>query len=156
KIWETRTGRPVLLGPDTGTVVFSPDGRLLAAGGAASTRVLVVGSWELSLAIPRDDWQGWDAGVAFAPDSRLLATSRTLDRIQLFDLGARQEVCTLSAADAPFIESLCFHPDGGQLAVAGQDHTVRLWNLHALRGHLQVLGLDWEPPAEPPRALPDA
>jgi hypothetical protein len=116
----------------------------------------VVGSWELNLVIPRDDWHGWDAGVAFAPDGRLLATTRTLDRIQLFDLDARKEVGTLSAADAPFIESLCFRPDGGQLAVAGQDHTVRLWNLHALRGHLHALGLDWEPLAEPPRPLPDA
>src|SRR5262249_40206241 len=77
-------------------------------------------------------------------------------RIQLFDLDVRQEVGTLSAADAPFIESLCFRPDGGQLAVAGQDHTVRLWNLHALREHLRALGLDWGPPAEPPRPLPDA
>jgi hypothetical protein len=62
----------------------------------------------------------------------------------LFDLKTKQEVATLSAADAPFVETLCFRPDGHQLALAGQDHTLWLWDLHALRKYLREFGLDWD------------
>jgi hypothetical protein len=103
--------------------------------------------------IPRESWQKWAAPVAFAPDSRLLATTPTLDHVQLLDLETRQEVATLSAADAPLVEGLCFRPDGHQLALAGQDHTIWLWNLDVLRRDLRGLGLDWDQTTETP-ALP--
>jgi WD40 repeat protein len=160
KIWDTRTAQPISL-PDNpasitaGSVAFSSDGQLLARGGLGNTCVWAVGSWEPGAVIPRDSEQGWDASVAFAPDSRLLAVARTNDRVQLFDLQTKKEVATLSAADAPFINNLCFHPDGKQLAVAGPDHTVRVWALRALRSHLRGVGLDWDPPAWSPPPLPD-
>jgi WD40 repeat protein len=162
KVWDTRTGKPVALPeemPLPGVAVeFSPDGRWLAAGWNANTRLYVAGTWEAALPVPRESWQRWAAPVAFAPDSRLLATTPTLDRVQLFDLETRQEVATLSAVDAPFVEALYFRPDGHQLALAGQDHTLWLWNLHALRKFLRELGLDWDQETGTPtlpKSVPD-
>jgi hypothetical protein len=159
KLWETGTGRPVSLPgerPLPGVEVeFSPDGRWLAAGWNGDTRLYVVGTWEAAPPIPRESWQKWGAPVAFAPDCRLLATTPTLDHVQLFDLETRQEVATLSAADAPFVERLNFRSDGHQLALAGRDHTLWLWNLHTIRTYLRDMGLDWDQMSGPP-ALPQA
>jgi WD40 repeat protein len=148
RIWDTRTGQPLPLPgekPLPGVAVaFSPDGRWLAAGWNGDTRLYGVGTWESAPPFPRESRQVWAASVAFAPDSRLLAATPTADHVQLLDLETRQEVATLSAADAPFISGLCFRPDGQQLALSGGDHTLRLWNLHALRRHLRELDLDWD------------
>src|SRR5262249_24533792 len=48
--------------------------------------------------------------------------------------------------------SVAWHPEGGQLASAGSDHLIRVWNratgrnLWTLRGHRnKVIALAWEP-----------
>jgi hypothetical protein len=161
KVWETRTGEPVALPREMllpGVVVeFSPDGRWLAAGWNADTRLYAVGTWDPAPPLLRERWQSWATPIAFAPDSRLLATTPTLDRVQLFDLETSQELATLSADDGPFVETLCFRPDGHQLALAGHDLTLWLWNLHSLRKSLRELGLDWDQETgtpTPPKSVP--
>ncbi len=78
--------------------------------------------------------------VAFAPNSRTLASVGFDRNVRLWDVQTRQNLATL-AGHAELISSLVFSPDGRVLATASYDNTVKLWDvqtrqeLATLRGH---------------------
>ncbi len=122
------------------------------AGGQRAYRFWEVGSWEPGPILPRDRLEEWIGPLAFTPDGRMLAISRSLQRVQLVDLTTLREVATLSAADAQPIQWLCFSPDGSRLAAAADNHTSQLWDLRAIRRQLAEIGLDWDLRAYAPLA----
>jgi WD40 repeat protein len=158
RLWNTTTGEPVGQPFLSGTshslcpVVFSPDGRLLAAGGHCTARVWDVGTGQpvgQPLAHPGDVWT-----VAFSPDSQLLATGGADSPVRLWttakaprrrprtrrradDTGRLRNPTVLKPAGAPLVDDtsgvyeVVFSPDGRLLARRGTNRTVQLWAVAA-------------------------
>ena len=95
-----------------------------------------VGSWTPGLMIPRDRLEPGPGPLAFSRDSRMLAIARSAWTVQLIEPETGREIATLSAPDQQIINSLCFSPDAGHLAVATNNHTIQLWDLRLIRRQL--------------------
>ena len=139
RIWNFPEGTDVLTFTGTGTsgygdgiaVAFSPDGRLLAAGG-------------------RSDWSGFDPelhlfdsssgdllfdleghrstifSLAFNKDGNLLASASDDGTVRMWDTQTGEQLAVL---DIPGANSVGFSPDGTLLATAGFGDVLRLWRV---------------------------
>jgi WD40 repeat protein len=137
--WDLRAGTNSALATDAQKVLFSPDGRTLAAfRGAGSVQF-----WDAATRLPRANIaidipsSGTSAGLpefrfpphaAFSSDGRLLATSGSDDTIRLWEVatGKLRGVCT---GHKQAVTSVAFSPDGKTLASASDDSTLKFWNV---------------------------
>ncbi|MEV0404052.1 serine/threonine-protein kinase [Actinoallomurus sp. NPDC050550] len=130
RLWDTaRPGHPVIMTRLTSLVVgmaFSPDGRILAAGGYdGRVRLWDVVTHRLVASLP--SLPGRVNGVAFSPDGRILACAGG-DAVLLWNALTGRPVTTLTP-QAGIVDAVAFSPDGRTLATGGDDATVRLWDL---------------------------
>jgi len=154
-IWDLEAGSSIktLTMPARSRVVFSPDGRWL---GTSSTEYQLwrVGSWEPEGAsmpgYPEPDFNF----MAFSPDNKIMAIVDSARNIRLLETSTGKEIASLEAPDAAPIFSLCFSPDGSQLAALEWGQQLQLWDLRLIRRDLRPMGLDWDfaPYPEPPPA----
>jgi WD40 repeat protein len=109
------------------SVVFSPDGALLAsASNDGTARIWDAHSGELRQRLVRHTGRLWS--VAFSPDGALLATAGDDLVVRLWNPRTGEHLQTL-ARHTRRISSVDFSPDGTLLASGGDDGTVRLWDL---------------------------
>jgi WD40 repeat protein len=66
--------------------------------------------------------------LIFSPDGKILASANHPDKVQLWDVTARNERATLQAHPYDWPHALAFSPDGKTLAVAG-NKGVKLWDV---------------------------
>ncbi|MCM3885704.1 TIR domain-containing protein, partial [Frankia sp. R82] len=136
-----------LTGPTGGvsSVVFSPDGRTLAAGSDDDTVTL----WDMAdrgaphrLGTPLTGPTGSVSSVVFSPDGRTLAAGSDDDTVTLWDMADRaapHRLGTPLTGPTDRVYSVVFSPDGQTLAAGSADHTVTLWDM-ADRGAPHRLG----------------
>ena len=136
--WKENIKFPQENDKDVTSVSFSPDGKLLATAGKDGTiRLWDSRDGKLVKEIPTNQDKIWD--VSFSSDGKKLATTGEDATVLLWDLnklelGSHQnsekivEWEKLEGHRGP-VRSVSFSPDDQKLATAGDDGTVRLWNL---------------------------
>jgi len=154
---ETATLLGILKRPEAeiACLALSPDGTLLATGGAAKE----ISLWEIGTpALGTDGGSEQDAAfraslratlaghtssvfsLAFSRDGRWLASGGFDHTVRLWSLPDGAEKATLDGHTGA-VRSVAFSPDGQRLASASGDATVRLWDVKtaqpiaALEGH---------------------
>jgi WD40 repeat protein/transcriptional regulator with XRE-family HTH domain len=135
QIWDVRDpGRPVRLADtppaagDLQSVVLSPDGRRIAAGGTAGDVVVVdlADPARPGVPVPLATGGGPVLAVAFGPGGRTLLAATGKD-IRRWTLGATPtELPPLAAPPSP-LQSLAVSPDGRLVAAGTADGPVALW-----------------------------
>jgi WD40 repeat protein/serine/threonine protein kinase len=141
KLLDARTGadlRSFESVPFLRQVVFSPDGRLLAAGGA---RGFVIWDAETGRMISRSEEKRLAADrLDFSPDGMTLAVAATYDSgVRLHDVATGRELRQLRG-HAGFITGVLFSPDGTSLVSSSVDHTAAVWNLRAESNPRMLMG----------------
>jgi WD40 repeat protein len=130
-LWDPRTGdrkRRLIHEPDENRIgkfyciAFSPDGRLLAAGGRKADTEGIVRLWQVESGADFGLFGDAHANVwslAFTPDSRTLATGGADDGlIQFWDVETARNVAQIESLDGATF-SLAFTPDGRGLFAGG-------------------------------------
>jgi WD40 repeat protein/cytochrome c-type biogenesis protein CcmH/NrfG len=100
---------------------------------------------------------GSPTALAFSPDGRLLASGGRHAGgycTALWDVRRRELLLRIPSPNS--ILSLAFDRDGLQLAIAGVEEQVTLWDLALLRPELAALGLDWDGRGRKPRPVAPA
>jgi WD40 repeat protein len=145
RLWDPATNRaPAILklrlpgptvggsvGKGSGTLAYSPDGRWLAVAyqTSATAEPRAVAVLDAATGEARADLKGHKAPVwalAFAPDSKTLATGAEDGAVKLWDPVTGQERVTFPGP-AKGVSAVAFSPDGRLLAAGGWDGTVHLW-----------------------------
>ncbi|WP_027346984.1 nSTAND1 domain-containing NTPase [Hamadaea tsunoensis] len=113
----------------SGSLVFTPDGRLLGSGlnGMIQTWNVATADYK---AVPGR--QGALQNLALSPDATLLATAGDGRTVKLWDARTLEPLAVLSGHSAP-VQVLAFSPDGRFLASAGDDRTVAIWDVGSRR-----------------------
>lgn len=100
------------------SVAFSPEGNLLAAGGAdGKVRIWETNSASLLFEVQAHNY--WVSGLAFAPEGNILASGSSSDGlIKLWNMKSTTPLQTLEDGKR-FIYDLAFGPDGNSLLSGG-------------------------------------
>lgn len=114
-------------------VALSPDGSLLAVGGADN----LVHLWRLSESGPEDldpleGFENYAIGLAFHPGGRLLAAGSSDATVRIWDLAdpaAPEPLGPQILGPTDAVYSLAWNPTGDRLAGASTDGSVWLWDL---------------------------
>jgi WD40 repeat protein len=130
RVWDMATGAllQTLKGHSSWvrSIVFSPDGRLLASGSGDETVLL----WDTAtgaLSRTLEGHSGWVYMVAFAPGGRMLASASKDTTVRLWDT-ATGALLRNFKGHSNWVRSVAFSLDGQLLASGSNDATVRLWD----------------------------
>jgi WD40 repeat protein len=147
RIWDARTGAPLLLisghGDYVESAVFSPDGtRIVSASKDKTARI-----WDALTGAPLNVLTGHSDTVhsaAFSPDGTRIVTASFDKTVRIWDAVSGAPLLTIPG-DGAFMESAAFSPDGTRVVTAASDKTARVWNsrtgrpLAIMSGHSDFL-----------------
>lgn len=117
---------PVLNGAGVNSIVFSPDGKTLAAGDTDNTVAL----WNPATRQKISTFTGHAApvtSVAFSTDGKTLAAGSQDNTVVLWSTVDGQKINTFKGTDK--VDAVALSPDGKTLAAGIDDNTVILWQV---------------------------
>src|SRR5262245_58669289 len=138
QLWDAATGKVLhdFGGTRATTVVFSPDGKLVASVHTPlmsnrwpDPETEVVRVSDAATGVRLRELRGHSGAVwtvAFAPDGKTLASGGSDRKIRLWDVAAWREIRALEC-ESSGSRCLAFAPDGATLASGHPDGAVRLW-----------------------------
>jgi WD40 repeat protein/serine/threonine protein kinase len=144
RIWNVDTGQEIraLAGhsPRLRAIVFSPDGKRLAAGSIGGGAK--VWDWSAGRLVFEVMPQEGISRLAYSPDGRHLAVGHWGDasNVTIFDAATGGQLRSFGKHDGG-LESVAYNSNGQRLATCGYDGTVKVWDeatgnlLRTLRGH---------------------
>lgn len=116
---EIRLGRGMVR-----SAAWSPDGTLLAVGGALGIWLYTPDFEDVGLLTGHTKAV---YGLAFSPDGTRLASASHDSTVRIWDVAAQKELLKLEGHTG-LVVTVAWSPDGTTLASGGYDGTVRLWN----------------------------
>jgi WD40 repeat protein len=130
-IWDRVTGqlvRRIAAHPKgTGSVAFSPDGKLLASTFYTFVEPLRLWDTQTGRLVREFDRSSTEAYcVAFSPNGKILATGG--DRIRFWDVTTGRELRHFGN-EGQILRCLAFSADGATLATGDQSGRISLWNV---------------------------
>lgn len=132
-LWDTLTGqqKQTLTGHSAGigSVLFSPDGLLLASAGKDGTVYLWNTRTGQQRNIPTEKHGHAKIPFSFRPDGKILASCNSDGIISLWDTRTGQQKQTLPKRKYR-VSYVSFSPNGETLASGSGDGTIYLWDLH--------------------------
>jgi WD40 repeat protein len=140
-LWDFASGRLLKSLKNDSSVTqlaFSPDGTMLASAGDDR----MIRFWDVRTGRELRKLEGHSgvagngiAGgqnvttVAFHPNGKLLASAAAFEKtVRLWDVRSGRELRALNGHSAT-VTRVAFHPNGKQFASAGEDGTVKLWDI---------------------------
>ena len=119
----------VQYGPNFATcaVSYSPDGSIIAAGGADGN-IYVYRSEDGVLLRALEGHTAQVNSVAFSPDGETLASGSDDKSVKLWQVKSGKEIRSLSG-HSNSVWSVAFSPDGETLASGSDDNSVKLWQV---------------------------
>ena len=150
KLWDSRTGKymdSLSHLSEVENLSFSANSRYLAT---ASKNGLVC-IWEfdkdMNLSSYKSRYElvhsyGYVNGIAFSPDSEILATSGFDSIVRLWSVSTGKQLKQLPGHKS-IVMSVSFSPDGSRLASASLDNTVKIWDLTPKQELLDSTVSDW-------------
>ncbi len=122
-------------------IAFSPDGKLMAAGGYDKEKDdYFARLWDVAtgkeLRRFRHGTNGYGIrALAFSPDAKTLATGADEGRLRLFDVATGKERNAFPK-DGTYMRSVAFAPDGQTVAAAG--NSIRLYDTRTGKERLRI------------------
>ena len=110
----------------TGEIIFSPDGRFLAAG-FGNLLVVEVSSGQVITDLMKDK-TGTVISVAINPDGSILAAAGEDNRITFWETENFEQIGEPFGEASSAIQAIVFSPDGGILAAGSWDTSIRFYN----------------------------
>jgi WD40 repeat protein len=117
-------------------VVFSPAGTMIAVGASDGTRTFDAENGE---PLDHDKSLEWTSGIAFSPDSKLLASVGRSSTVHIRDVASGKDVQRLAGAQEAAV--VAFAPKRPHIAVGEWSGPILIWNLangqrtRTLEGH---------------------
>jgi len=131
RVWDADTGtmvREMEGSHNAVSVVYSPDGSLLAAGDSGWGDESPVRLWDPSSGALQKTLVGHSTDVdamAFSPNGQVLVSGDWDGSARLWDLATGEQLQVLQAGS--YITGVAFRPDGRRFATAGFDGLVWIW-----------------------------
>ena len=152
--WDLRTGTNILIDPQADRALFSPDSKLLAVFSRnAAVQLWDVPTHTLKSTYTNISFSGFAS--ALSHDGSILATASGPNEaevaISLWDTRTGRLLGNCIGHKQPIL-SLAFSPDSKSLASAGDDSTLKLWNVQTRQELLSIrklggsmIGLEFSP-----------
>src|SRR5262245_24764442 len=125
RVWDVKKGTQLLEFESQAPAKFSPDGRLIATGGANHLLKLLDAFTGREIRSLRGH-SGALRAIDFSPDGKRLASAGEDQTIRIWDGETGLELLALKGHSAR-ISSLAFSRDGRLLVSGGKDSDLRLW-----------------------------